>query len=272
MRNLIVATDLPVIGDLLRFSAQFVNRSEDAPTVLLVCEHKPPHLEAFRAQVHSAKYFNRAQVKIRIGSITEQILAELDEAPYDLVILEEPAPSKRLKHLWRKSIVSNVVERTRCPVLIVRGDVREIDQILLCDSGGETSPLLSRLTAQLADLLAGEEDITVLHVMSQISAGPGVVGKQLRAEAQDLIAEHTPEGILLEHDLQALAKSQVHTQPKVRHGLVLDEILSEARSGDYDLVVIGAHKPDGWQRFLLDNLAQKIIAQIDRPILVVKEF
>lgn len=271
MRSMIVATDLLVIDDLLRFSAQLVSRSEEAPTVLLVCEHQPPHLEAFQTQVHSAEFFSRAQAKVRMGSITEQILAELDEGRYDLVILQERTPSKRPGHLWRKSIVSDVVERTRYPVLIVRGEVREIDQILLCDSGGETSPLLSRLTAQLADLLAGEEDITVLHVMSQISAGPGVVGKQLRAEAQELMAEHTPEGILLEHDLQTLAKSKVHTQPKVRHGLVLDEILNEARSGDYDLVVIGAHKHNGWQRFLLDNLAQKIIAQIDRPILVVKE-
>ena len=38
----------------------------------------------------------------------------------------------------------------------------------------------------------------------------------------------------------------------------------------YDLVVIGAHREQGWQRFLLDDLAQKILAHIDRPVLVVR--
>lgn len=270
MRILIVATNLLVIDTLLRFSTQLVSRTEEAPRILLVVERQPPSLEDFQAQVRSQEFYERAEVKIRIGKVAEQILEELEQSACDLIILEAAAPLRRLERLWHKSSLGQVVERTRCPILIVRGEIREIDQILLCDSGGETSPLLSRLTAQLADLLAGEEQITVLHVMSQISAGPGVVGKQLRAEAQELIAERTPEGRLLAQDVQALSQPRVHPWPKVRHGLVLDEILSEARSGDYDLVVIGAHRSNGWQRFLLDNLAQKIIAQIDRPVLVVK--
>jgi nucleotide-binding universal stress UspA family protein len=55
----------------------------------------------------------------------------------------------------------------------------------------------------------------------------------------------------------------------VRHGLVVKEILDEARSGDYDLVVIGAHEGRGWERFLLDDLAQEIVDHADRAVLVV---
>jgi nucleotide-binding universal stress UspA family protein len=50
----------------------------------------------------------------------------------------------------------------------------------------------------------------------------------------------------------------------------VDEILAEARSGDYDLVVIGAHRGAGWERLLLDDLAHQIIEQMDRPVLVVR--
>jgi nucleotide-binding universal stress UspA family protein len=56
----------------------------------------------------------------------------------------------------------------------------------------------------------------------------------------------------------------------VRHGLVVDEIQAEARSGDYDLVVIGAHRGEGWRRILLDDLAHQIIVEMDRPVLVVR--
>jgi nucleotide-binding universal stress UspA family protein len=106
--------------------------------------------------------------------------------------------------------------------------------------------------------------------MSQICAGPGVRDKQLLAEAEELMEEHAPEGELLEQDMKRLELPGVHARPKVRHGLVVDEILAEAQAGDYDLVVIGAHQGESWQRILLDDIAHKILMQMDRPVLVVR--
>jgi nucleotide-binding universal stress UspA family protein len=113
------------------------------------------------------------------------------------------------------------------------------------------------------------DELTVLHVMSQIAAAPGIPGWELRADAQELIHKHTPEGSLLESDLARLAQLNVRLAAKVRHGLVVREILAESRSGDYDLVVIGAHQGKGWERYLLDDLAHEIISFADRPLLVV---
>ncbi len=103
-----------------------------------------------------------------------------------------------------------------------------------------------------------------------MSAGPGVQGKQLRAAAEELIFEHAPEGNLLKQDLQTLARLSVNPKPKVRHGFVVDEILAEAGDEDYDLVVIGAHRGEGWRRILLDDLAHQILTRMDRPVLVVR--
>jgi nucleotide-binding universal stress UspA family protein len=86
-----------------------------------------------------------------------------------------------------------------------------------------------------------------------------------------LIAEYAPEGELLERDIQMLEQPGLHLIPKVRHGLVVDEILAEVSSGGYDLVVIGARLTQGPQRFLLENIAHQIIMKIRRPILVVRE-
>jgi nucleotide-binding universal stress UspA family protein len=83
------------------------------------------------------------------------------------------------------------------------------------------------------------------------------------------VAAHTPEGQLVEQDVRVLNRPGLHPQAKVRHGLVVDEILSEARGGDYDLVIIGAHQENGWQRFLLDDLAHQILLHTDRNVLVV---
>ena len=38
----------------------------------------------------------------------------------------------------------------------------------------------------------------------------------------------------------------------------------------YDLVVIGAHRDEGWQSLLLDDLSHQIITNVHRPILVIR--
>ena len=106
--------------------------------------------------------------------------------------------------------------------------------------------------------------------MSQMSAGPGVRGKQLRSDTEELIEERTPEGELLGRDIEALANLGLCARAQVRHGLVVEEILEEAQGGDYDLVVIGAYRGQGWQRILLDDLAHRIVVELDRPVLIVR--
>lgn len=113
------------------------------------------------------------------------------------------------------------------------------------------------------------QEMTLLHVMSQMVAAPGVPGWELRAEAAELMERHTREGKLLQQDLAALQGVIPHIQPRVRHGLVVDEIVAEADEGDYDLVVIGAHQGEGWARLLLDDITSQIMSQTDRSVLVV---
>jgi nucleotide-binding universal stress UspA family protein len=106
--------------------------------------------------------------------------------------------------------------------------------------------------------------------MSQMSAGPGVRGKHLRSGTEELLTERTPEGELLQRDIQALENLGIHAHAKVRHGLVVEEIQEEVWSENYDLVVIGAYRGDGWRRILLDDLAHRLIVGLDRPVLIVR--
>lgn len=207
------------------------------------------------------------QTKRRVGQPAEQIVREARETDQDLLILGE-----RVHHGLAKRILAptakRVLEQMPCPVLIARGEVRPPKRVLVCEGGRDPS-LLHRLTAQRTSVLVAAETVTILHVMSQMAAGPGVKGWELRAEARELMEEDTPEGKMLEEDLERLQQLHVHLEAKVRHGLVVKEILKEARSGDYDLVVIGAHQGRRWERFLLDDLAQEIVDHVDRPVLVV---
>lgn len=239
-----------------------------ALTTVIKHETERPQAEAIlvRAKTLIAD-ITAIQTRILIGKPAEEIVREVGAGSYDLVIVGE-----RTQHGLARRLLPPTTERViahmPCPVLIARGQVRPLRRVLVCE-GGRNPSLLNRLIARLTPLLKHIDELTLLHVMSQIAAAPGVSGWELRADADELIQKQTPEGSLLEDDLARLAELNVRLEAKVRHGLVVREILAEAQSGDYDLVVIGAHQGKGWERYLLDNLAHEIISYTDRPLLVI---
>jgi nucleotide-binding universal stress UspA family protein len=260
-------------SDVLKFGAQFSGLPDERATILSVIRDEKER-EWGEAILLSARTvltpeLPNVQIKLRVGHIHEEILKEAKDGEYDLIVVGAPAKDRSVQRFLKSPGILTIVEKATCPVLLVRGPYRTIRKILLCDSGVEDSSLPGRFAVRYADLSEHQEDITILHVMSQMSAGPGIVGKQLRAEAEDLIQENTPEGHLLERNIQILNQPLIHPHPKIRHGFVVDEILAEAKDGDYDLVMIGGHRKEGWRGILLEDLAQKILLHIDRSIMVV---
>jgi len=206
--------------------------------------------------------------KQRKGKFADQVKQELKDNGYDLMLLHYKRPSHLLPFVGTDPII-HIVDHAPCSVLILKDFPRPVRRILLCDSGSEKTRGMLDFVISLFDAQGAEQEVTVLHVMSQIVARPGIPGKDLRSEAEKLIDEKKPEGRLLQKDIKRLRRAGLITQPKVRHGLVVDEILAEAREGEYDLVVIGAHQPGKGRALLLDNIAKKIIQDINRSLLVV---
>ncbi|MDF1500105.1 MAG: universal stress protein [Anaerolineales bacterium] len=279
----LVAVDKP-LGSIasLDFGAVLASKTGVGITLLAVGRYETdrPRLIASldRAYDRIASSVKDVRRKVLIGQPMALILQEVASDEYSLMILGSIDDKKKLDRILVAPHITRVIERSPCPVVIVRGDTRTepglrddlFERILICDSNIDAPSLLQRFASKFGKLLATGADITILHVMSQMSAGPGVMGKQLRADAEELIQEHVPEGVLLERDIEILKQLNVPATPKVRHGLVVEEIQKEAKSGDYDLVIIGAHRGEGWQRILLDDLAQQIIAHVDRPVMIVR--
>jgi nucleotide-binding universal stress UspA family protein len=275
MRVLIAVDDSVQSEVVLELGAQFLRASRfgETPTILTVIADANERPRAQRTLAYArdllADVTDRIRNKVRIGNTVAEIVKETEEHRYDLLVIGLNTEQTLLQR-WRGSTTMQVVEKVACSVAIAKGEIRPLQHILLCDSGGQSSSLVSHFITTLGSLLSQELTVTVLHVMSQISAAPYVRGDHLRAAADQLIREHSPEGAMLEQDIKLLENTPARCIPKVRHGFVVDEILAEARSGNYDLVAIGAHQREGWTSFLTDNLARQITTQIDRPVLLVR--
>ncbi len=281
MRILIAINETIHVEKIFQFSQQFIKRTAEIPTFVKINDWRNRRgkdqnrtieinrkTHDFQESIHNILGIDDFDAKLRIGKPEEEILNEIHDNDYNLVIFDDLG-FKKLRIGLKKTIAQRVAERAFCSVLIVRGEIRPVRKILLCDSGAEESRLVNKFLSQVIDVLGKDEMPTVLHVMSQISAGPGVRGTQLRADAEELIVNNTPEGDLLKKDMDTLKEAGLQPAVKIRHGLVVDEIMAEAKTGDYDLVVIGTNR-ERWQHFLLDDLGQQLVKQLNRPILILK--
>lgn len=273
MRVLVATCGLPHSDMAVHQGAQIARIFRGRPTILTVIRHLSSQALAnavlARAVALAGLDIATMHTRIRMGKPAKEIVREIEEGNYELTIVGTRSMYNLLKHLIG-STAGRAAALATCPVMIAKERVSPLNRLLICDRGAESPSLLTCLTDRLAEFLTSDSEVTVLHVRSQMSAGPRINGQHRRLNAEELIPEHRPRGELLDKDIRALEKLSIYPRLIVRHGLVVDETLSEARSGNYDLIVIGAPRRKGWQRLMLDNPTRRIINRADRPVLVIK--
>jgi nucleotide-binding universal stress UspA family protein len=230
-------------------------------------------LARLRAAVPTA-----AEEKFRLGRPSDEILAEARSADYDLIVIGSRG-RRGLARVLFGSVAPKLARYAPAPVLIVKGTAATgpVRRILACTSGDERGERAARWAGRLAHWLDAE--VTVLHVLSQIGLAPDAKIEELTETAEQAMAAGTREGKHLERELSLVREAGATgpLTPKLRNGLVLDEVAAEASEGNYDLVVIGAHEPPGppdsfagLRAYLLDDVADQIISAVQKPVLVLR--
>lgn len=208
------------------------------------------------------------QTKVRHGQAAEQILDEAEEWRADLIVIGRLG-QRGLTRFIMGGTATRIVQYARCSVLLVKGQHPALQKVLVCTAGGEPGRRDVTMAGRIAAPLSA--DVTVLHVMSQVALTEKPYLPDLEARADDLMARQTPEGVHLRAALDALQQQGVNGRAKVRHGLVIDEIVVETKEGDYDLLVIGAHLARGLARWLLDDVTAHLLEETHIPVLVVRD-
>jgi nucleotide-binding universal stress UspA family protein len=207
------------------------------------------------------------ETKVRRGHAAEQILDEAAEWQAELIVIGQLG-QRGLTRFTMGGTAARIVHYARCAVLLVKGARPTLRKMLACTGGGQPGLRDVAVAGQLAAQSGAE--VIVLHVMSQVSLTEKGYRPELDAPADDLIDQRTREGEHLSVALQTLQTLGVRCTAKVRHGLVVDEITAEARDGDYDLLVIGAHAARGFSRWLLDDVTAHVLEEVPVPVLVVR--
>jgi nucleotide-binding universal stress UspA family protein len=258
-------------AEALRFGALIAREARDTVTLLGVVESDDEERKVARMLERTSNALcedvPHIDSLIRHGHAAEEILKETEENEYDLVVVGSRG-RRGITRFLLGSTAARLARYCPSPVLLVKGKRRNLSRILVCTAGAASGEKDAEFAGRIASLTGAS--VVVLHVMSQLPLGPECQVSDLENSTEALLLTDAREAIHLRKDLQILEDLSVEGEPKVRHGLVVDEILAEAREGSYDLIVVGAHAASGLQRFMLTDTTEQLVMGSDRPVLVVR--
>ena len=254
----------------LSFAARLAEQAQVPLTILTIIKYEDQEPEAesiligAKALIQSIAPSVTVKGVTRIGHPAEEILAEIESSPYAVAVLGEKQHHGLITRFVIGSTAQRVVEHSQCPVILVKGTISgPIQRLLICDSGLPNDSVVDRLRQLFPLLFRVVKRSTVLHVIQD---------EMIPSDDEDvqIIDGDSVEGRLLHHDLGCLGDEGVECTPRIRHGNIVEEIVAEVTSKEYQLVVIGAHRGSGWRRILLDDIANRLILKLDCPMLVVR--
>ncbi len=217
-------------------------------------------------------YFTNIKRKAAEGAMAVQILREIREEPYDLIVKSDFGKGWGLLKMHLGSDTRIIVSKVELPLLLARHYTKSIERVLICTGGEETSADTLRVGGRLVSF--SKAQVCVLHVMSQLALDVSSQADDLRDTAKTAIQRRTREGLHLAWAIDQIQKSGVSAPvvPILRHGLVLDQVIAELREGRYDLLVIGSHHVSGRSRTLdafLEDVANDLVSATSCSVLII---
>jgi nucleotide-binding universal stress UspA family protein len=224
--------------------------------------------ERWLAEARAKLECGSVEIRIREGDPGSEILAEIDEGSYGLVILG-PNEAPGLRRYFLGSVTTRVVRRAPISVLVASQARSRLERILICTGGGGIGELVIREGARLAQ--AVEAQATLLHVVTPVASMYTGLG-EIEESLSELLQTDTPIARSLRSGAEILDRRGVPAGLKLRYGVVADEIVRESEEGDYDLILMGAKRGMvRFKRLMLGPMTKQVIEKSVRSVLILRQ-
>jgi nucleotide-binding universal stress UspA family protein len=271
MKILFCSDGSPEAEKAVRFGAFIAESCHAEATILGICEapgDEEPLLQSLRRSQEVLKQHQvNAELVTKSGRPVPEIVKRSQEPPFDLVVIgaqRRPGRSPVLRSVKAYQILEAVVP----PVLVVVGEPRPLRRILLCSGGGAQADKAVEFAVNVAH--CGEAAVTLFHVLA---APPALLSNLLGREedVEQLLRSDSALGRRLRAQQAAFERMGVACDVRVRHGLVVPELLAELESGAYDLVVAGSSpRRDRLRAYMMGNVTRELVNHADWPVLIVR--
>jgi nucleotide-binding universal stress UspA family protein len=209
----------------------------------------------------------KLEIITKFGDPVAEIVRRTQELAYDLVVIG--AERRGAQEFFLPSTKAySITEAIAPPVLVVPVWRPTIQRILICSGGGAYIENAVRFTSKIAKDLAAE--ITLLTVTPQPPAMHGTIFRR-QADVAALLNSNSALARNLRTEKEIIERAGVSAIVRIRHGIVIEQILAEVERRDYDLVVSGSWPVrDAWRNYAIGNVTREIVNRTARPVLVIR--
>lgn len=199
--------------------------------------------------------------KMRYGDPIEEILSEAVEGAYDLVVVGGGGVQLGLLRPQIGSTTSKLARILHTHFLVGRNIPTHFENILICI--GDETPASETISLGGEWISKTSALIGLLHVVP-INKKTSLIKNNLKP-MYDLLIDQAMAKLR-----DASVKNEIVI--RIRHGLVVEEVLKELKKGGYELLVIGSHYQRGqdrWQETLLDDITDQLLNQSTCSVLII---
>jgi nucleotide-binding universal stress UspA family protein len=270
--NILICSDgTPASDNAAQLGGTLAQASKAQVTLLGIAEKSEDEQPLRQALDRQTDILRRAGVDLRTvietGEPTAQILGETSAKKYDLIVIGSRRKNHS-GHYWQSERTYEIIKAVAPPVLVAIGQHERLSHILLCSGGKRFIDDAVRLTGMLAAALHAE--VTLFNVMAE---PPAIYAHliELEEDVDALLASRSELGRNLAAEKKALEKLGVAVNVRVRHGFIVDQLLSEIREGNYDLIVSGSSRARGPLRhYIMGDVTEAILENAECSVLVAR--
>jgi nucleotide-binding universal stress UspA family protein len=253
-------------------SAAVIAAATNAETTILgITEDKQGEGGLLETLREEAAVFREKETKLQIvtkcGDVVPEIIRQTRETNYDLVVIG--AERRGTQEFFLPSTKAySIAETIAPPVLVVPRTRPDLKRILICSGGGTYIDNAVRFTSKMAKQLSA--NITLLNVVPEPPAMHATLFRR-QDDVEALLNSDSALARNLRNEKEIVERAGVPVIVRIRHGMVVDQVLAEVQGSDYDLVVVGSWPVrDPWRNYVIGNVTRDIINRTDRPVLVIR--
>ena len=197
----------------------------------------------------------------------EQIIPEKANSGNYITVLSRLGRTQIRRMIVGRSI-RPLMERIQGPILYVPEIRLPLKKILISAGGLGYEAAAENLALQVAS--ANHADVTILHVMPPTDLDYPTT-RRLRGHTKDLAESNTLPGRSLRKALEIAQNAGLNARAIARHGIIVDEILSELHEGNYDMVCMGSsYSANTLRQFYAPNVTAEIAEAAHCPTLTAR--
>lgn len=224
-------------------------------------------------QAEHLRYLNIPfDIDVQLGDPAETIV-ELAEREQAAMIVMASHGLNGLQRWLPGSVTTKVAQRAPCPVLVMRSSMPLVAQprlrrILVPFDGSQFALQALPHARDIATHAAAE--ILLVHVL------PISLDQSLGDLAANRhFTENDPRYLEAQQQLEQAAKSlgnrHIKVSTHITTGYVPDMIIETANREQCDLIVMATHGANGWRRWALGSVTDRVLKHSSTPLLVIHQ-